>query len=125
MGQSTDAYLFYGIESGEEYTDKREMLETLGLLGEDDGEDGDYFDHDAWLPEGMKGESHWLLNVDAGDYAIPIICIEDTFMMAYRGSVHKFDELPEVDEELKKTLTEYAEKLGWDPPSWMIASMWC
>ena len=119
MGQSTDAYLFYGIESGDEHTDRREVLETLGLLKEGDEED-DYYDIDDWLPEGIKGDSHC-----SGDYAIPLICIEETYMSASRGYPHKFDKLPEVNKEKAKLLAEYAEKLGWDPPSWMIVSMWC
>jgi hypothetical protein len=120
MGQSTNAYLFYGIESDDEHTDRREVLETLGLLEKGDDEDDDYYDMDGWLPEGIKGDSHC-----SGEYSIPLICIEETYMSAWRGYPQRFDKLPEVDEEKAKLLAEYAEKLGWAPPSWMIVSWWC
>lgn len=116
MGQSTDAYLFYGI-SADDLEDMDDILKTLGYP--DEG--GDSFNAlNAFLPDGLEQENHC-----SCDYPIPAICIASTKKWAWRGNPTRFDELPPVDEKLKQTLTEYAEKLGWDPPSWMIVSMWC
>lgn len=116
MGQSTDAYLFYGI-SADDTEDMDDILKTLGF--EPDG--GDSFEAlNTFLPEGLEQENHC-----SCDYPIVAICIASTKKWAWRGNPTRFNKLPEVDEKLKQTLTEYAKKLGWPPPSWIIASMWC
>ena len=120
MGMSVDAYMFYGIEAEEEMSidDQRELLVSLGLCDEDIPMD-EWWDFDSYFPEGIKGDCHL-----STAHSIPFICIENTFKVAAFGEAHKFDELPELDPDEVKILHEYAEKLGWDPPSWMIVSMW-
>jgi hypothetical protein len=117
MGQSTDAYLFYGISADDE-EDIDDIIKTLGF---EPGECNDSFEAlNQFLPDGLEQENHC-----SCDCPIPAICIASTKKWAWRGNPTRFDELPPVDEDLKRILTEYAEKLGWPAPSWMIASMWC
>ena len=121
MGQSTDAYLFYGI-SADDTEDVADIAKALGEKIDDELDlPSDSFEAlNTFLPEGLEQENHC-----SCDYPIHAICIASTKKWAWRGNPTRFDELSEVDENLKMILTEYAEKLGWPAPSWMIVSMWC
>lgn len=114
MGQSTDAYLFFGIEAAEEMTEE-DLGKALGI--ERDKDDWEWLNHA--LPEGLIYDTHCHCECQ-----IPFICIESTFKTAWRGNAVRIDGLPELDVKLVAKLNELNKKLGWKSPSWYIASDW-
>lgn len=121
MGQSTDAYLFFGVtdtECGDWDYSIKEIAKAIGL----ELDESDYDALTNGLPEGLSHGTH--CHIDA---PMHMIYIDVTYKNAWRGSPTRFDYLPDMQEdfpELIQVLKEYAKKLGWEAPSWMIASNW-
>lgn len=131
MGQSTDAYLFYGYAWSEEHR----------LFGDPDyDEDEDEFDREWTASESGKEEFGVEINSHcSGDYPIPLIHISESMTRAWRGDPKEVDVAAIATaplDEWNARLAAFVEKHGislestdkYDPapkgPGWFIASYW-
>ncbi len=138
MGQSTDAYLFYGLTAGDEeggYPDS--VVEQHPVIVED-WEDDAEFDYDATKAFHKKLKDEFGVSFDTHcscDYPMPFLHVimnkEDDYYTAWRGSPIKVDthmtSMQRRHWDLQ--LSEAAEFLGWPEdhrdPGWWLASNWC
>jgi hypothetical protein len=120
MGQSTDAYLFYGLDVLDHEVGMVPGVFDRDRENEDDGI-GEY-DLVAAFAEsrGLQYGTHC-----SGGYPVHYLCTVE--MMAYRGSPTRVHELPAVSPEDHAKLGAAAEDLGLDASSigWWLASWWC
>jgi hypothetical protein len=134
MSQSTNAYLFYGITSDNEY-DPVELHEKLcGALGikfktPSDEDDLDLYTlviendkiNEVLGSCGLSVATHCSI-----DYPMLFIYVGE-YKSAYRGSSTIID-LPLKDytgSEVEKSLQKLATELGWEKPNWHLVSDWC
>lgn len=109
MGQSTDAYLFYGIDFGEDHADK--MFELM-------------------MEHGPYDHGHVVVSKHCSDSApMFFVCIRWSYYRAYRGYPEEFDPagLVKLDREwMNTTLRRFCEDHGlpYEEPQWLLASYW-
>lgn len=116
MGQSTDAYIFYGIEFD---PDEMNGEETKRFFRDLQEEKYDFHDHDP-----VVIHSHC-----SGECPIYFVCIRWSFYRAIRGFSTKFDpkDLADLDHKwMDDTLKQFCEKHGleYSQPQWTLASDW-
>lgn len=145
MGTSTNAYLAFGINLGEELPDG--LLKHHRHANDDD--DGS-FEWDAFLgslsgipePEGedydaLEWPEYWAkqrafvaafpLDMQthcSGECPMYFLCVSGTKVMAYRGDAVSVS-TPEVAPERIAAMREFCDKYGieWQEPSWQIFSL--
>lgn len=136
MGQSTDAFMAFGFDLGEE-------LPESFTSGEEDGFEADEFllrDYDAGIPDWTPGAGpdYWhekdealaKLPVDiithcSGEYPMYFLVVRGTSRRATRGTpvaAHQY----QIRADEIVALRTFCEKHGieWREPRWHIFSMW-
>ena len=144
MGQSTNAYLAFGIDLGD-----NDEIEWPAALQGDDG--GEYPDLDSYIAEkaGLKKPPHadyakpeWgayftakreaveafpfdLMQHCSGNYPMWVLGFRDTRQSAYRGDTTVVT-MREIKPEEIAALKAFCGELGlpWSEPDWRIFSLW-
>lgn len=146
MGQSTDAYLYYGFsleegefeeiieqDTGEELDDYEcWIIEKVGGPKRPDYIEGDPDGiFDSFLDEKINFEKTLTVFVSSHcscDYPIYFVYIKESFFSAYRGYPVVFTpDLPKTNPEWIEQIKQFCEKTGipYRDPRWELSSMWC
>ncbi len=149
MGQSTDAYLFYGFEfhdaeSGDDGMWYDDADTVLG--GENDWEheyairkgapkpavpyEQDKEAHQNFGTASRKATEASGCTIDShcsGDYPVYFVCIRESYLSAWRGNPTEVPEghtIPPV--EWADLLHDFCVTMGieWRDPKWLLASYW-
>ena len=126
MGQSTDAYFFFGIVSNED-ANWIELARALGVDVPSDGGDDEYNEENA---EEAIREYIETLGLELDTHCscdCPMPFIYATQVRAWRGDATRI-RLEPISSSQEKELERLFEKLkdsGWMKPAYYLASMWC
>jgi hypothetical protein len=141
MGQSTDAYLFWGFnlpaaedEGGEEIAELTEDWEERFAVAKGVPLPPEYSDetkpawHEFWEKKralvkeaGCKVDSHC-----SCEYPTPFVTVEASFVRAWRGDPKPITSI-DVGADWEAKLRAFCETMGikWQTPGWWLASNWC
>lgn len=133
MGQSTDAYLFYGVCFDVE--GEGDIYKADGYCDDEDEDDDVDVDVESWeyRYRRLTGDDPSNAACEIGvhcsnDYRMPFIAIQNTTRIASRGYPEIINGLP-FDDSWPAQVEEFCRKMGIvakpdGPPGWRLASWW-